>query len=385
MLRFTFVLVSFALLFAQFAQSQDRTLIAEGDYAAHRKEGDKVLAHWKFWHLRNGEYEAIESTTRNALITQTFRFDAEFMPIGFALKFDPLPAALNQHPNVPADFQSISISCEYKLQELSCGTEYNGHNSVSSIPAKSPYVFFPGEFYPVDFIWLLTGVVNLVERNAKENTVNVYTIGDNQRKEDEIPLIADIPIKLSFTGTETASIMAKPQQVRKYEVSGSTELSVLTVTSKGLVAVMSGKSDPTSGIGISNYVEYEPWVSPFHPVLRPSLPPEPSSMLPPLASASTPVKRVKVSQGVTQGMVLHKVQPVYPESAKQKGIQGQVSFNAVIGTDGRIIQLTPIYGKEELVAAAMTAVQQWEFRPYVLSGERAEIETRITVNFELSH
>jgi TonB family protein len=384
MLRFTFILVSFALLFAQFAQSQDRTLIAEGDYAGHRKEGDKILAHWKFWHLHNGEYEAIESTTRNALITQTFRFDAEFMPIGFALKFDPLPAASNQHPSVPADFHSMSISCEYKPDELSCGTEYNGQNSISSIPAKSPYIFFPGEFYPVDFTWFLTGVVHLVERNAKD-TVNLYTIGDEQTKEDEIPLIPDTPIKLWFTGTETASMMAKPQQVRKYEVSGSTELSVLTVNSQGLVALMSGKSNPTVGIGISNYVEHEPWVSPFHPILRPSLPPEPSSMLPPLSSPSTPVKRVKVSQGVTQGMVLHKVQPVYPESAKQKNIQGQVSFNAVIGTDGRIIQLTPIYGKEELVTAAMTAVQQWEFRPYVLSGERVEVETKITVNFQLSH
>ncbi len=385
MRRFTLLLASFALLFVRFAQSQDRTLIAEGDYAARRKEGEKILAHWKLWHLHNGEYDTVESTTRNALITQIFRFDAEFMPIGYALKFDPLPAASDRHPNVLADFRSMSISCDYKPQELSCGMEYDGRNSTVSIPAKSPYVFVPREFYALDFTWFLTGVVHLVERNEpKENGVNVYVMAASKTKDHEIDLTPDVPTRLTFTGTQMAAVMGKNQEVRRYEESGPAELSVISVTSQGLVALISGKSAPTLGFGISNYVEHEPWLAPFHPVLLPSLPPEPSSMLPPAPSPSTPVKRVKVSEGIMQGLVLHKVQPVYPESAKQKGIEGPVSLSAVIGTDGRIIQLNPVYGKEELVPAAMTAVQQWEFRPYVLSGERVEVETKITLNFNLS-
>jgi len=383
--RFTFLLLSFALVLVRSAAAQDRTLMAEGDDAAQRKEGEKVLAHWKLWHLQNGEYEAVEPTTRNALITQTFRFDAQFMPIGFALKFDPPPAASDRHPNVPADFHSMSITCAYKPQELSCETEYDGRNSVSSIPAKAPYVFFPGEFYPIDFTWLLTGIVHLVERNdAKENFVNIYTISDKQTKEDEIPLKIDSPIRLTFKGTETASVMGKVQEVRKYEGLGPAETSVLRVTSQGLVALMSGKSTPTIGFGISNYVEHEPWVAPFHPVLHPSPVPEPTTNSTPAASTSGPVKRVKVPGGVMAGLVLRKVQPLYPESAKQKGIQGPVLLSAVIGADGHILQLAPIYGKEELVPAAMSAVQQWEYRPYILLGQPAEVETEIQVQFTLS-
>ena len=85
------------------------------------------------------------------------------------------------------------------------------------------------------------------------------------------------------------------------------------------------------------------------------------------------------------GMVLKKVPPAYPESAKQKGIQGPVLLSAVIGTDGRIPQLKPIYGKEELVPAAISAVQQWEYLPYILLGQSAEVETEIQVQFTLSH
>jgi TonB family protein len=385
--RFTFLLLSFTLVFCRFTPAQDRTLIAEGDYAAQRKEGEKILAHWKLWHLRNGEYEAVESTTRNALITQTFRFDARFMPIGFALKFDRLPKVeLDRHPEVAANFHPMSVSCDYKPDQLSCATEYDGRNSVSSVVAKAPYVFIPGEFYALDFTWFLTGVVHLIERNeASENVVNVYVMADSETKHDEIDLKPDVPIRLTFTGTEKAAVMGKTQEVRKYEGWEPAELSVLSVTSQGLVALMSGKSTPTIGFGISNYIEHEPWVAPFHPVLHPSAVPEPTTNSTPVASTPGPPKRVKVSSGVMAGMVLKKVQPAYPESAKQKGIQGPVLLSAVIGTDGHILQLKPIYGREELVPAAISAVQQWEYRPYILSGQSAEVETEIQVQFTLSH
>lgn len=208
--RFAFSVVSFALLFVHFAQAQDRTLVAEGDYSAYREQGEKILAHWKLWQLRTGEYEAIESTTKSAVITQTFRFDAAFMPIGFALKVDALPGELEQHSKVMGDFHPMSISCEYKPQELTCGTEYDGRNSTTSIPAKFPYVFLPGEFYALDFTWFLTAVIHLIEReDVKGNEVNGYTLEDNRTKGNQIDLKADGPIRLTFTGNETAVVMGK--------------------------------------------------------------------------------------------------------------------------------------------------------------------------------
>jgi protein TonB len=85
------------------------------------------------------------------------------------------------------------------------------------------------------------------------------------------------------------------------------------------------------------------------------------------------------------GLLIHRVQPVYPPSAKENHIQGTVVLQAVIGTDGQIAELTPISGPAELTQAALDAVKQWQYRPYVLSGKPVEAVTQIRVNFKLSH
>jgi protein TonB len=55
----------------------------------------------------------------------------------------------------------------------------------------------------------------------------------------------------------------------------------------------------------------------------------------------------------------------------------------VIGKDGRIHELTPISGPKELVGAAIGAVQQWRYKPYMLNNEPVEVETQVVVNFQL--
>lgn len=94
-------------------------------------------------------------------------------------------------------------------------------------------------------------------------------------------------------------------------------------------------------------------------------------------------ERVNLSQGITQGMLIHKVQPIYPENARRNRIQGTVLLRAVIGKDGRIRELTTVSGPEELVGAAVDAVQQWLYRPYEVNNQPVEVETHITVNFQL--
>jgi TonB family protein len=96
-----------------------------------------------------------------------------------------------------------------------------------------------------------------------------------------------------------------------------------------------------------------------------------------------PPSRTLVAQGVTQGLLLHGVAPVYPAEAKMRHIQGKVVLKAVIGKDGKIKELEPLSGPHELVLAAVGAVQQWRYRPYLLQGEPVEIETQVTVNFVL--
>src|SRR5438477_3079618 len=103
--------------------------------------------------------------------------------------------------------------------------------------------------------------------------------------------------------------------------------------------------------------------------------------------SSTPVavpkvaapQRVRVSQGVSQGLLIHKVQPAYPPLARQARIQGSVVLQAEISKDGNIQDLRLISGHPMLAPSAIEAVKQWRYKPYFLNGEPVEVETQITV------
>src|SRR5271167_1228559 len=107
--------------------------------------------------------------------------------------------------------------------------------------------------------------------------------------------------------------------------------------------------------------------------------------------SSTPVavpkvatpQRVRVSAGVTSGLLVRKVNPVYPPLARQARIQGQVILRAVISKDGSIEGLTLVSGHPLLAPAAIDAVKQWQYRPYLLLGKPVEVDTEILVNFTL--
>jgi periplasmic protein TonB len=103
----------------------------------------------------------------------------------------------------------------------------------------------------------------------------------------------------------------------------------------------------------------------------------------PVPKVATPT-RVRVSQGVTQGLLLRRIQPTYPPLAKQARIAGAVVLQAEISKDGSIQNLHVISGHPMLVPSAIEAVKQWKYRPYILNGEPVEVETTITVNFTLA-
>ena len=108
-------------------------------------------------------------------------------------------------------------------------------------------------------------------------------------------------------------------------------------------------------------------------------PPRPS---PPPAPAR-PVRQFRASS-LMQGSIIRKVQPIYPVLARNVHIQGAVVLEAVISKAGRIENLQLVSGHPMLVPAAMEAVRQWQYKPYILNGEAIEVETQITVNFTLS-
>jgi len=95
-------------------------------------------------------------------------------------------------------------------------------------------------------------------------------------------------------------------------------------------------------------------------------------------------QRVRVSQGVSQGLLVRKVNPTYPPLARQARISGTVVLRAVISKDGSIENLTLVSGHPMLAPAAIDAVKQWKYKPYLLNGEPVEVDTEVQVNFTLA-
>jgi protein TonB len=95
-------------------------------------------------------------------------------------------------------------------------------------------------------------------------------------------------------------------------------------------------------------------------------------------------QRVRISAGVTKGLLIHRVEPTYPTLARSARVQGDVVLSAVIDTNGQITNLQLVSGHPMLVPAAITAVKQWRYKPYLLNGQPVEVETTITVIFTLS-
>jgi TonB family protein len=99
------------------------------------------------------------------------------------------------------------------------------------------------------------------------------------------------------------------------------------------------------------------------------------------AFGSTPETRGKL---VTPPTVIHKVQPKYPPPAKKAHIEGMVVLCVTIGKDGNVRSARATSGPKELIPAAVKALEQWRFRPYLANNEPVEASIQIRVNFRLT-
>jgi protein TonB len=84
-----------------------------------------------------------------------------------------------------------------------------------------------------------------------------------------------------------------------------------------------------------------------------------------------------------QGLLLKRVNPNYPEDARQARIQGSVLLKVVISREGNVAEMHVPSGHPLLVPAAVDAVKRWEYRPYILNGNPVEIDSQIRANFTL--
>ena len=135
------------------------------------------------------------------------------------------------------------------------------------------------------------------------------------------------------------------------------------------------------------------------PTSRPAGAPGPSISLPEEAiSASATVaisshrsipmphnfnSREPSAKDLVVGKLVRRVSPSYPVAAKQQGIEGTVRLHAVISADGDVQSVQPVSGPEPLVAAAVTAVREWQYRPTLLDGHRIPVHDDISLVFRL--
>jgi protein TonB len=155
-----------------------------------------------------------------------------------------------------------------------------------------------------------------------------------------VPLLTDIPRRI-FIGDDRDQGRGQP-----IDENGAVELSL--------------------GPGVANSVGVFPGAGPI--ALAP--PPKPNGP-------------AHISSGVAEGLLLQRVLPVYPAIARAARMEGTVILQATISKTGTIENLHVLGGPAMLQRAAVDAVRQWRYRPYLLNGEPVEVETTVNVIFRL--
>lgn len=139
-----------------------------------------------------------------------------------------------------------------------------------------------------------------------------------------------------------------------------------------------------SAIATIKQWKFEPYIHNGHPVRVSTKMYYDFAFINKVHDTQAPSTPIELAPGVSQGLLIHKVVPVYPSDARRKRIQGTVVLKAIIGKDGQIKNLQVVSSpSDDLGQAAKEAVEQWRYRPYSLNGETVEIDTTININFFL--
>ena len=75
--------------------------------------------------------------------------------------------------------------------------------------------------------------------------------------------------------------------------------------------------------------------------------------------------------------------PIYPRQALSLRLEGPVVLEAIVSENGRLENIKAVSGHSLLARAAIDAVRQWRYRPYLLNGKPVRMQTKITVNFKM--
>lgn len=104
----------------------------------------------------------------------------------------------------------------------------------------------------------------------------------------------------------------------------------------------------------------------------------------PVTPTRLPPEAVRVSSQVMKAIAVKRVAPVYPSEAKAARVQGLVLLSVTIGKDGMVTDARGISGHPWLMEAAQVAVAQWEYKPFILSDQPANVITEVEITFALN-
>jgi len=102
---------------------------------------------------------------------------------------------------------------------------------------------------------------------------------------------------------------------------------------------------------------------------------------PSLLSPSGPAPPLKSGGVVTEPKLKSSVLPVYPLSARQSNVQGDVVINTTIDKDGDVTQMKVVSGPAVLRQAALDALKRWKYEPSTLDSEPVEVQMLVTIKF----
>jgi TonB family protein len=102
-----------------------------------------------------------------------------------------------------------------------------------------------------------------------------------------------------------------------------------------------------------------------------------------VAVVPAPVRRVKVASADATDLVVQKVPVKYPDAARDAGTEGVVVLGVIVGDSGEVKDVRVISGEPALAPAAAEAMKQWRYKPYLVDGSPAEMETEVTFTFRL--
>jgi protein TonB len=206
-----------------------------------------------------------------------------------------------------------------------------------------------------------------------------------------LPVLQTVGLPAARTVSTPISLGRLAPEREVVQRAGSSHLTPATPDSARFVApgriprIISTSADDTAETSAEPCMAVcDPIASTMGTTSGPGLPFSLGGTRPVLPTPPPTITHVIRKSSMLEGNLLRRVEPVYPPLAKTARIQGSVVLVAVISKAGTIDNLHAVSGPPMLVPAAVAAVSQWRYRPYILNNESIEVETQITVNFLLS-